>query len=132
MNSAHSASLDSPASPGAPFAGLTPERVLEGATLHEFDGFRFSVFDRRGGRVPDLDNTDTLEWLGRFIGRIHAVGTIEPYRERPTLDIHTSAKNRARFCSITVSCPPMFAKPTNARSQWRSTASRSVSSARAT
>ena len=66
-----------------------PARVLEGATLHEFDGFRFSVFERRGGRAPDLDHTDTLEWLGRFIGRIHAVGGLESYRERPTLDIET-------------------------------------------
>jgi Ser/Thr protein kinase RdoA (MazF antagonist) len=66
-----------------------PARVLEGTTLHEFDGFRFSIFERRGGRAPDLDRSDTLEWLGRFIGRIHAVGAIEPYRERPTLDIET-------------------------------------------
>ncbi|SAL48115.1 serine/threonine protein kinase [Caballeronia peredens] len=66
-----------------------PARTLEGATLHEFDGFRFSIFERRGGRAPDLDRRDTLEWLGRFIGRIHAVGAIEPYRERPTLDIAT-------------------------------------------
>jgi len=66
-----------------------PARVVEGATLHEFEGFRFSIFDRRGGRAPDLDNRETLEWLGRFIGRIHAVGAIEPYRERPTLDIQT-------------------------------------------
>ncbi len=64
-------------------------RVLEGTTLHEFDGFRFSVFKRHGGRVPDLDRSDTLEWLGRFIGRIHVVGALEPYRERPTLDIQT-------------------------------------------
>ncbi|SAK44680.1 serine/threonine protein kinase [Caballeronia temeraria] len=66
-----------------------PARVLEGTTLHEFEGFRFSIFERRGGRAPDLDRSDTLEWLGRFIGRIHAVGGIEPYRERPTLDIET-------------------------------------------
>jgi Ser/Thr protein kinase RdoA (MazF antagonist) len=66
-----------------------PARVLEGATLHTFDGFRFSVFERRGGRAPDLDRSDTLEWLGRFIGRIHAVGAVEAYRERPTLDIQT-------------------------------------------
>ncbi|WP_244826683.1 serine/threonine protein kinase [Caballeronia sp. TF1N1] len=66
-----------------------PALSLEGATLHEFEGFRFSVFERRGGRAPDLDGRDTLEWLGRFIGRIHAVGGIEPYRERPTLDIQT-------------------------------------------
>ncbi|MDR5737048.1 MULTISPECIES: serine/threonine protein kinase [unclassified Caballeronia] len=66
-----------------------PARVFEGTTLHEFDGFRFSVFERRGGRAPDLDRRDTLEWLGRFIGRIHAVGGMAPYRERPTLDIQT-------------------------------------------
>ncbi|WP_250438610.1 serine/threonine protein kinase [Caballeronia sp. AZ1_KS37] len=66
-----------------------PARALDGTTLHEFDGFRFSIFERRGGRAPDLDRSDTLEWLGRFIGRIHAVGAVEPYRERPTLDIDT-------------------------------------------
>jgi Ser/Thr protein kinase RdoA (MazF antagonist) len=66
-----------------------PARVLEGRTLHTFDGFRFSIFERRGGRAPDLDRSDTLEWLGRFIGRIHAVGQTQNYTERPTLDIHT-------------------------------------------
>ncbi|SAL14587.1 serine/threonine protein kinase [Caballeronia cordobensis] len=74
-----------------------PARTLEGQTLHEFDGFRFSVFERRGGRAPDLDRSDTLEWLGRFIGRIHAVGAIEPYRERPTLDIDTFGREPREF-----------------------------------
>ena len=31
-------------------------------------------FPRRGGRAPELDDPRVLEWLGRFIGRIHAVG----------------------------------------------------------
>ncbi|MDP1997574.1 MAG: serine/threonine protein kinase [Gallionella sp.] len=52
-------------------------------------GFRFSVFARHGGRAPELDDCDTLEWMGRFIGRIHAVGALEAYRHRPTLDIHS-------------------------------------------
>jgi Ser/Thr protein kinase RdoA (MazF antagonist) len=64
-----------------------PARAFEGRTLHEFGGFRFAVFERRGGRAPDIDRRDTLEWLGRFIGRIHAVGAIVPYTARPTLDI---------------------------------------------
>lgn len=64
-------------------------RVLDDTSLHHFEGFRFSIFERRGGRAPDIDRRDTLEWLGRFIGRIHAVGGIEPYRERPTLDIQS-------------------------------------------
>ncbi|MFP3562371.1 serine/threonine protein kinase, partial [Paraburkholderia sp. SIMBA_049] len=47
------------------------------------------IFERRGGRAPDLDRSDTLEWLGRFIGRIHAVGATQPYVACPVLDIRT-------------------------------------------
>ncbi len=61
--------------------------AFAGGTLHSFGGFRFAVYPRRGGRAPELDDPDTLEWLGRFIGRIHAVGAIEPFRHRPALDI---------------------------------------------
>ncbi|WP_042299280.1 serine/threonine protein kinase [Paraburkholderia kururiensis] len=66
-----------------------PARSFSGRTLHTFDGFRFAVFERRGGRAPDLDRRETLEWLGRFIGRIHAVGGTQEYRARPSLDIQT-------------------------------------------
>ncbi len=66
-----------------------PALAFDGRTLHEFEGFRFAIFERRGGRAPELDRRDTLEWLGRFIGRIHAVGATKPYAARPTLDIHT-------------------------------------------
>jgi Ser/Thr protein kinase RdoA (MazF antagonist) len=59
----------------------------DGKTLHEFEGFRFAVFERHGGRAPNLEDSATLEWIGRFIGRIHAVGAIEPFKERPVLDI---------------------------------------------
>jgi Ser/Thr protein kinase RdoA (MazF antagonist) len=63
--------------------------VIEGRTLHESGGFRFAVYPRRGGRMPELDDPETLEWLGRFIGRIHAVGAVRPFAERPALDIAT-------------------------------------------
>lgn len=66
-----------------------PALDINGGTLHEFEGFRFSVFPRRGGRTPELEDPDTLEWLGRFMGRIHAVGAIKPFTERPTLNITT-------------------------------------------
>jgi Ser/Thr protein kinase RdoA (MazF antagonist) len=61
--------------------------VIEGRTLHVSGGFRFAVYPRRGGRMPELDDPETLEWLGRFIGRIHAVGAVRPFAERPALDI---------------------------------------------
>lgn len=66
-----------------------PPLAFDGRTLHEFDGFRFAIFERRGGRAPELDRRDTLEWLDRFIGRIHAVGATKPYAARPTLDLRT-------------------------------------------
>ena len=66
-----------------------PPRRFEGRTLHAFEGFRFAVYPRRGGRAPELDNPDVLEWMGRFIGRIHAVGALAPFSRRPALDIAT-------------------------------------------
>jgi Ser/Thr protein kinase RdoA (MazF antagonist) len=61
--------------------------VIEGRTLHESGGFRFAVYPKRGGRMPEFDDARTLEWMGRFIGRIHAVGALRPFEHRPTLDI---------------------------------------------
>ncbi|MBI5430412.1 MAG: serine/threonine protein kinase [Nitrosomonadales bacterium] len=66
---------------------VVPALDIHGRTLHLFNGFRFSVFTKHGGRAPELDNRDTLEWMGRFIGRIHAVGALEKYHHRPALDI---------------------------------------------
>jgi Ser/Thr protein kinase RdoA (MazF antagonist) len=68
---------------------VVPAQVLAGRTLHEFAGYRFAVFERHGGRAPELDRRDVLEWTGRFIGRIHAVGAARPFAERPALDVDT-------------------------------------------
>jgi Ser/Thr protein kinase RdoA (MazF antagonist) len=64
-----------------------PPLCLKGETLHRHGGFRFAVFPRQGGRPPELDQPGVLEWLGRFLGRIHATGGIAPFRHRPALDI---------------------------------------------
>ena len=63
--------------------------VLQNRTLHEYDRFRFAVYPRQGGRPPELDDAATLEWMGRFMGRIHAVGATRPFEHRPALDIDT-------------------------------------------
>ena len=64
-----------------------PPLALRGSTLNSFDGFRFAVARRRGGRAPMLDNLDVLQWIGRFLGRIHAIGAVTPFAARPALDI---------------------------------------------
>jgi len=63
-----------------------PALVIDARTLHRYEGFRFTVFARRGGRAPNLDDPRVREWLGRFIGRIHAVGRTRPFTQRPALD----------------------------------------------
>jgi Ser/Thr protein kinase RdoA (MazF antagonist) len=62
---------------------------LEGATLHHFGGFTFSVSPRRGGRAPELDDGEVLEWIGRFLARIHTVGAKKPFASRPRLDVQS-------------------------------------------
>lgn len=63
--------------------------LLEGSTLHHFAGFAFSVCPRRGGRAPELDDAQVLEWIGRFLARIHTVGAAAPFAHRPMLDLHS-------------------------------------------
>jgi Ser/Thr protein kinase RdoA (MazF antagonist) len=68
---------------------VVPALTIQGSTLHSFGGFKFALFERRGGRAPELDDPATLEWTGRFIGRIHAVGALAAYAERPSLNLDT-------------------------------------------
>ncbi|MFZ2308740.1 MAG: serine/threonine protein kinase [Rhodoferax sp.] len=63
--------------------------VLNGATLHHFGDFAFSVSPRRGGRAPELDDGEVLEWIGRFLARIHTVGAKKPFACRPQLDVQS-------------------------------------------
>ena len=77
-----------------------------GRTLHEFEGFRFTISPRQPGRAPELDDPDTLEWMGRFIGRIHAVGAIEPFAHRPTLTIETFGVEPYRYIIANGFIPP--------------------------
>lgn len=65
---------------------VAPTR-LGGATLHHFDGFRLAVFPRRGGRLAELDQADNRLWMGRYLGRMHAVGAVSTFRHRPVFDV---------------------------------------------
>lgn len=59
---------------------------IAGQTLHQFQGYRFALFAKQGGRAPELDHPGVLERLGRFIGRIHAVGAQKIYQVRPAIN----------------------------------------------
>ncbi|MFM2050177.1 MAG: hypothetical protein RL682_668 [Pseudomonadota bacterium] len=63
--------------------------ALNGQTLHHAHGFRYSISPRKGGRRPELEDLDTLEWIGRFLARIHSVGAARPFAVRPALNVQT-------------------------------------------
>jgi Ser/Thr protein kinase RdoA (MazF antagonist) len=64
---------------------VVPPIALEGQTLFHYQGFRFALYERRGGHAPELDNDDTLFTLGQYLGRIHALGQSRPFSHRVTL-----------------------------------------------
>jgi Ser/Thr protein kinase RdoA (MazF antagonist) len=66
---------------------VVPPLLFDDKTLFTFNDYRFSLYPLRGGRAPDLENMAQLKQLGRFMGRIHALGAILPFEHRPTLDI---------------------------------------------
>jgi len=59
--------------------------VVAPQSSSSFGGFRVAVYPRRGGRTPELGDPKTLEWIGRFLGRIHAVGATKKFAHRETL-----------------------------------------------
>jgi len=64
---------------------VVPPLVHGGETLHERDGYRYAVYERRGGRWPELGTRDDRVWMGRFLGRLHAVGATRGFDARATL-----------------------------------------------
>jgi len=98
--------------------------TLAGRTLHAFGAFRFAVYPRCGGRAPELGDRSTLEWMGRFLGRIHAVGALEPFRHRPALDIDTFGVEPRDWLLAHGFIPP------DLRDAWRSIAAQALDGAR--
>ncbi len=66
---------------------LAPPLVINGSSLHQYQGFQFALFDSVGGRQFEVDNEEQLEWVGRFLGRIHKIGARNAFQHRPTLGL---------------------------------------------
>lgn len=60
---------------------------VQDRTLHEHEGIYFSVSPRCGGRSPELGDAETLEWIGRFLARMHNVGAHAKFTHRPAVDL---------------------------------------------
>jgi len=58
---------------------------VNGESLFNYKGYYFTVSPCRGGRTFEVDDLDQLEWMGRFIARIHAVASKKPFETRIAL-----------------------------------------------
>lgn len=56
-----------------------------GSTLLNHQGYYFAVFPSMGGRQFEADNLDQIEWVGRYLGRLHQTGRKKDFRARPTI-----------------------------------------------
>lgn len=56
-------------------------------TLLTHEGFYYAVFPSLGGRQFEADNIDQMEWVARYLGRIHQTGLKKPFIARPTIGI---------------------------------------------
>ena len=72
---------------------LTIDAEREYPTIGSYDDFHFAIYPRQGGRAPEFDNLEHLHQLGRFIGRIHALGEGFRFRYRQKLEFDRALEN---------------------------------------
>lgn len=63
--------------------------TISGQSLHMYHGYFFAVFPSAGGRQFEADNLEQLEWMGRFIGRMHGISQSSNFKHRPSINIES-------------------------------------------
>ncbi len=58
---------------------------------------RMAVATRCAGRQPELDDPEVLRQIGRFIGRLHAVGRRQPFAHRHVLNARADGERARRL-----------------------------------
>jgi len=83
---------------GAEIPVIAPIRAgAAGETLLRHAGFRYALYPRRGGQWPELATEDDRQWIGRFLGRIHAIGATRTFRHRPRLSPAAMGRESAAY-----------------------------------
>ncbi|MBL8298337.1 MAG: serine/threonine protein kinase [Rhodanobacteraceae bacterium] len=63
--------------------------LIDGRSLQVAGVHRFAIYPRRGGRAPQLESAEHLQWMGRLIARIHAIGARRRFATRGAIDLDT-------------------------------------------
>ena len=66
-------------------------------TLFEFEGYRFSLFQRKGGQAPEAGDLEQIHRIGMLLGRVHAIGKQHDFIARPRLTVE-------RFLHVPYQC----------------------------
>lgn len=66
---------------------VAPPVIINGQSLHQYQGYLFALFASVGGRQFEVDNLEQLEGVGRFLGRIHKVGAKQTFDHRPSISL---------------------------------------------
>jgi len=77
-----------------------------GQSLHRFNHFEFTVFPWQPGRAPEPNNDEDFKILGRYLGRLHAVGSERSFSYRPTLDIKSFGEEPSAYLLNSGMMPP--------------------------
>ena len=85
---------------------LVAPLVLDGRSLLVHEGFRYSLYPRQGGRSPELESRDNLEWMGRLLARMHGIGSREDFHERGRIDVDTFVRGPAEAVLASSLLPP--------------------------
>lgn len=70
---------------------------INGQSLFERAGFLYAIYPRQGGRWPELVAAEDWQWLGRFLGRIHALGRRGHFQHRARVNVANSAGDARRY-----------------------------------
>lgn len=76
-------------------APLMAEQSTE--TLFEFEGYRFALFQRKGGQAPEAGDLEQIHRIGMLLGRVHAIGKQQDFIARPRLTVE-------RFLHVPYQC----------------------------
>ncbi|HHH38294.1 MAG TPA: serine/threonine protein kinase [Sedimenticola sp.] len=87
---------------------VAPLDDADGRSLHRHGPFRFALYPRRGGRVPDLEDPQLLEQMGRLVARIHNVGALRPFRQRPALTVEAFGEEAFHYLLEQGFIPPQL------------------------
>lgn len=85
---------------------VPPLTSPKGETAVRDGEFVFTLFQRFGGHAPELDNLETVELIGRSLGRLHAIGALTAFKHRPAVNIEDYGVESREFLLSNEFIPP--------------------------